>query len=190
MIVNELPSQMSKEQIIEWYRSRILSIPHGNVHQRKECLKRGEILELFDGVVHIQEKVGGILSCGDVFYDYNTVKVGLYGDMSRENTGRRQVKYKDLPPSKRVYFDYLIIKDVPQIIEKKDELQILDYAVVNCKNLNIECVYQMLEVFSRMSSHFGRNVSEGLIIKNYNKQMIGEWVNDDKHDTGGCYDRA
>lgn len=172
----------SKGQIMSWYHSKILRIPHGKQIPKKRYLKENEILELFDGVIHIQEKVDGKLSCGDLFYDFNLVKCGLYEDMTGKNTCHEHIEYKNIPPNKRIYFDYLIIKEVPIIIDVKDKLQLLDYAVIDGPKLSIDQIFVILECFSRSPSHFGRERIEGLVIKNYEKQLMGKWINDEFED--------
>lgn len=184
-------SEISKGQIMSWYHAKILRIPHGDQNPKKRYLKDSEILELFTGFVHIQEKVDGKLSCGDFYIDKNGLtRINLYEDMTGKNTCHKHIEYLSLPFTKKVYFDDVVIKDgkllftsVPSNLANLDLLSGLGGMI------STEEIYELLESLSKSESYFGRKRIEGLVIKNYEKQLMGKWINDEFEDhlkNGGC----
>ncbi|MCK4666924.1 hypothetical protein KAU33_09255 [Candidatus Dependentiae bacterium] len=169
------------------YHRKILRIPHGNQNPTKRYLTEAELLEIFDGEVFIQEKVDGKL------YGYNMpdgrpleMSVGnilAMEDMTGKNTVHNHVmKYTNLPVTKRIILDQIKVKELslnkckiefyPPVIEH------LTYAKVNLKNPTIAQIHAILEAFSQLPSHFGSAVIEGLVLKNYERQLMAKWINE------------
>jgi hypothetical protein len=49
----------------------------------------------------------------------------------------------------------------------------------------IEQIHHILDALSQSPSHFGADRIEGLVIKNYGKQLFGKWINDEFEDQLG-----
>lgn len=81
--------ELSKGQIMSWYHSKIPRIPHGTQNPKKRYLKESEILELFNGIVHIQEKVDGKLSCNDFYEGSISQSINIVEDMTGKITCRK-----------------------------------------------------------------------------------------------------
>lgn len=46
----------------------------------------------------------------------------------------------------------------------------------------IDVIYKILELFANRQSEFGSKKMEGIVIKNYDKQKFGKWINDEFED--------
>jgi len=175
--------ELSPGQIMSWYHSKIPRIPHGNQNPKKRYLKENEILELFDGIVHIQEKVDGKLSYAGFFVgELGFNRLDIIEDMTGKNTCHKHIEYTKLPSDKRIRLDSVILRESPEIINFDNNLKCLDYAVIDGSKLDIQQIYRLLECVAGVSSHFGRERIEGLVIKNYEKQLMGKWINDEFED--------
>ena len=197
---------MSEGQIMSWYHSKILRIPHGKQNPTKRYLDEEQVLNLFDGVVLIQEKVDGKLSVEiddnadikDRFFRTYT----LYEDMTGKHTVHKHIMHYDkLPPNKKIKLEW--INYFKEEFSKKDFYQFthihmsmtavkldntydcpsgLNYAQIMLLNPSKQQIYDILTWFSKQPSHFGNDKIEGLVIKNYKKQLMGKWINDEFED--------
>lgn len=170
---------LSISQIIAEYHRKILRIPYGNQHPTKRYLTDAQILELFDGEVYIQEKVDGKLTgC-----DSSPEKILVVEDMTGKNTVHNHVmEYTALPKIKMILLDEILVTTLPNdkfkikfchpIVDK------LTYAKIKVDNPTIKEIHLILSTFSQMKSHFGSDFIEGLVIKNYKKQLMAKWIND------------
>lgn len=177
------PNKMSNGQILSWYHSKIPRITHGKQNPSKRYISEEDILKLFDGVVHIQEKVDGNLSDKGIYsgqLGYN--QIDIEEDMTGKNTCHKHIEYTNLPRTKRIYLDSILISDGTLEILSVYQFTTLDYTILNGSVLDIKQIYLILELFSRLPSHFGRERIEGLVIKNYDKQLMGKWINDEFED--------
>lgn len=176
---------ITPSQIASWYHSQILRIPHDNQNPTKRYLTDAQVLELFDGTVVVQEKVDGNMA-----WEKAGKSLIIYEDMTGKHTVHNHVmKYSDLPADKKIVLDMVnasietdffntnrILKVVPASPYK------LSYAFLTLKNPNIFNIHQILRSLSHSSSHFGSPCIEGLVIKNYDTQKFGKWINDEFED--------
>lgn len=176
-------SELSTGQAMSWYHSKILRIPHGNQNPKKRYLTENQILELFSGLVHIQEKVDGKLFCSDLYDGFLGFKsIDIVEDMTGKSTCHKHIEYTSLPPNKMIYLDTIQIVDNELDISGTSTFSKLDYAILDGHDLNLTQIYSLLELLSRLPSKFGRERIEGLVIKNYEKQLMGKWINDEFED--------
>lgn len=185
----------SKGQAMSFYHSLIPRIPHGNQHPTKRYLTNNEILTLFYGWVHIQEKVDDKLSCFEPRLTeqrygeegHRRILFDIYGDMTGKHTNHKHLCYTDLPSCKKIPFDTVVLSNDCFSVEYQTGMpHTLDYCVIDGRDLTIEQIYDLLEVLSKMPSHFGRGEIEGLVIKNYSSNCVdfraGKWINDSFED--------
>lgn len=175
----------SKGQAMSYYHGNILRIPHGKQNPTKRYLRQDEILTLFNSrYVHIQEKVDGKLSCIAGLHTPFSDGLDLFEDMTGKNTCHKHIEYHELPANKRILLDSLLIfpDQYKVYVPNQCELLPLDYCVVDGRHLRLEQIMELLELLSRMPSHYGRDRIEGLVIKNYEDQLFGKWVNDEFED--------
>jgi hypothetical protein len=176
---------MSKGQVMSLYHGNIPRIPHGDQNPTKRYLKQDEILTLFDSrYVHIQEKVDGKLSCEPGLQTPFVNGMDIFEDMTGKNTCHKHIDYRELPPNKRILLDnVLVFNDHCEVyVPNQCELLPLDYCIIDGRHLRLEQIYDLLELISRMPSHFGRDRIEGLVIKNYTEQLFGKWINKEFED--------
>jgi len=182
LTVNKTMSIITSE-----YHRKILRIPHGNQNPKKRYLNEEETLAIFNGEVFIQEKVDGKLS-GYNMPDGRPLEMSVGNilaieDMTGKNTVHNHVmKYTNLPVTKRIILDQIKVKELslnkckiefyPPVIEH------LTYARVNLENPTIAQIHAILEAFSQLPSHFGAVKIEGLVLKNYRKQLMAKWINE------------
>ena len=183
---------LSNGQVMSWYHSKILRIPHGNQNPTKRYLTNESILKLFTGIVTIQEKVDGkqsILkkqitgsSCNDSW--------NMFEDMTGKNTCHYHImKYDEskFPYNQRIPLDKIyqtnngLIFENPFVLGTSGFSQ-LTYAKIKLQTPTILEIHNILEVISKFPSHFGSPVIEGLVIKNYDKQLMGKWINEEFED--------
>lgn len=180
-------SEISNGQVMSWYHSKILRIPHDKQNPTKRYLTDEQIIELFTGVVDIQEKVDGRLSIENSNYDIEHVTnwCRIFEDMTGKNTCHYHVMKYDkakLPYNQRVVLDRInitskgMIFENPFVLDSKQFSQIT-YAKYDLPSPTIKNIYSILETLSHFPSHFGSSVIEGLVIKNYDKQLMGKWIN-------------
>lgn len=175
MINNTTPSQ-----IASWYHSQILRIPHGNQNPAKRYLTDDQLLSLFDGNVIIQEKVDGKMGW-DVDYGKMGRMVSIYEDMTGKHTPHDHVmKYTNLPASKRIFIESIYISHNDDTPHFTGYYNPLSYAKVKLYTPTIDTIHTLLEAFSKYPSHFGSDIIEGIVIKNYEHHegaKFGKWVN-------------
>ena len=189
-----MTDEMTQGQIESWYHSKILRIPHGKQNPTKRYLTEKQILDVFSGdFVDIFEKVDGKLTSSMV-YDYDgennedeVVRFFIIEDMTGKNTCHNHVmKYKNLPKDKKIYLDVVIINKYGDKHTWNYDVNNIQYCRINFnnnrKNLSLKEIYTLLEALSKMSSHFGSDKIEGLVIKNPNKQIMAKWINDEFED--------
>lgn len=174
------PSQMAS-----WYHSQILRIPHGNQNPTKRYLSDEQVLELFNGKVIIQEKVDGKLSWDLKYKNEYGRRVFLVEDMTGKHTVHKHImQYTSLPLNKRIELDSISTDsgryDVwPYGLKEQTQLE---YARMQLSSPTITQIHHILEGFAESPSHFGSPIIEGLVIKNYSKQLFGKWINDEFED--------
>lgn len=177
MINNTTPSQ-----IASWYHSQILRIPHGNQNPAKRYLTDDQLLSLFDGNVIIQEKVDGKMGW-DVDYGKMGRMVSIYEDMTGKHTPHDHVmKYTNLPASKRIFIESIYISHNDDTPHFTGYYNPLSYAKVKLYTPTIDTIHTLLEAFSKYPSHFGSDIIEGIVIKNYEHAdgaQFGKWINDE-----------
>ena len=178
----------SPSQVASWYHSKILRIPHGTQHPKKRYLPDDRVLELFDGTVCIQEKVDGKMT-----WEGSSSSVTIIEDMTGKHTVHDHVmKYTDLPDDKQVWLDYITVKcdfmqpgkTVFKVLPISSRLP--DYAVLTLVSPTIDMIHDILGLLAQSPSHFGSPVIEGLVIKNYDKQLFGKWINNEFEDQLGA----
>jgi len=165
--------ETTPDEIASWYHERILRIPHGKQNPSKRYLNDDEILRLFDGRVVIQEKVDGNIGW--------SIDNGNGNRIIRVFENVPFKRYSVIPANKRVHLDSIFVSDddcVPYIACHRN---VLDYADMRLVDPTIDEVHGILEVFAKMSSHFGAGEIEGIVVKNYTdgrNVLFGRWVND------------
>lgn len=187
---------LSNSQIMSEYHRKILRIPHGIQNPKKRYLTKAQILDVFNGEVWIQEKVDGKLSIEETGNgELSTIKqFTVHEDMTGKNTVHKHVmEYSNLPPNKKIILDQILVREVDknnhEVIfhpdGKDNQLMvsfpsnILTYAKLRLDDPTLEEIHTVLEAFSKLHSHFGSvYIIEGLVIKNYGKQLMAKWIND------------
>ena len=167
--------ETTPDEIVNWYRSRMLLIPHCKQYPSNRYLTDDEVLRLFDGRVVIQEKVDGNIGWSVDNGNGNRI-IRVFENMPIK-------RYSVIPANKRVHLDSIFVSDdecVPYIAYRRNAL---DYAEIRLVDPTIDEVQGILEVFAKMPSHFGAGEIEGIVVKNYTdgrNVLFGKWVCD-KH---------
>ena len=180
MTLGETIEKVTPSQVASWYHSKILRIPHGEQRPTKRYLDDEQILELFDGTVAVQEKVDGKMA-----WEVEGSSLLIYEDMTGKHTVHNHImKYKDLPADKRIVIDMISANVITDFFNARSVFKVLPvcpqnltYAFLTLHNPTIFYINQILRVLSNSPSHFGSDVIEGLVIKNYDKQLFGKWIN-------------
>lgn len=175
-------SNITPSQVASWYHKQILRIPHDTQNPTKRYLDDDQVLELFDGTVTVQEKVDGTMT-----WERVGNSLMIYEDMTGKHTVHNHVmKYKDLPADKKIVLDMVKASISTDFLTTNSVLKVLPvgphnlaYAFLTLKKPNIFHIHQILRALSHSPSHFGSNIIEGLVIKNYDKQRFGKWINDE-----------
>lgn len=172
-------------EIMSWYHGKILRIQHGRRIYQKRYHTDEDVIDLFDGIVVVQEKVDDKLSIEEVV---KGEVWNIYGDISGKNTIHNHViQYNDRHVKPKIYFNKVTysslgiekgLKFLPMIGETKNSEDDLTIAILNLRRPTIECIYSIIEPLSRLPSRFGNPEIEGLVFKNYKKQKMGKWVNE------------
>jgi len=170
--------EFTEGQIESWYHGQILRIPHGKQNPTKKYLTTEQILVLFSGdKIFLQEKVDGRIRAEKV----HSAQFNAFENMTGKQTVHKHVmSYTDVPADKKIYLDCIVIKNgKPYVSDTAVEYSKLNYAILtNCKGWNLEQIFSVLEAFSKLPSHFGSAEIEGIVVKNYEKQLFGKWVNE------------
>jgi hypothetical protein len=172
-------------QLMAWYHGKILRIPHGKQHPKKRYLTESQILDVFDGEVTIEEKVDGKLNCS-VYSTGGLPEWWLQEDVNSKNTVHDHIiKYTDVHT--HVYLDRIIYIDGkygnekyvfhPMILGNTNK-----YGTINLSNPTIKEIHTILETYSKLKSHYGSDKIEGIVCKNYEKQLMCKWINDEFED--------
>jgi hypothetical protein len=183
-------TEYTPSQIEAIYHRKFLRIPHGDQHPKKRYIDEDALREMFNGWVHVQEKVDGKLSntgfyVHDIDASIGTVSLGMEEDMRGKNTCHKHMEYTQLPTDKKISLDRIDITPHDEVIvyDDKYKLRKLDYCVINGTYMTLDQIYEFLEFMSRMPSHFGRDRIEGLVLKNYEKQeYFAKWINQEFED--------
>jgi len=168
---------------------KIRRLPIYSVPYRKEPMSEEEIKALFDGAVVVEEKIDGTQSQRDhgdvvVFYEYMEV--------------RHEILYTKLP-SYEIAFD-VYDKKTKRFLEppeKHEVLKALGYCYVPViyigeisynnwkkvieKLMNRPSLYRARTVIVEKETNKERitDLAEGVVVKNYKKQLFGKAVNED-----------
>lgn len=166
---------LSESSVSKWYHGKINRIPLMNRKYKKKVFTNTEILALFDGTVLVEEKVDGKLTCTQC--DGHTFLIEE--DISGKHTVHNHIlQYKNPPKNKRVYLDLVEHRREGGLhVSKPIFANSFMMASVRLFHPTIEQIYSLLYVFSRRASVFGCDHIEGLIIKNYDKQLFGKYIN-------------
>lgn len=187
-VILENDLEVSESQVASWYHRQIKRIPHGKQNSTKRYLSDHEVLELFDGKVVIQEKVDGKMSfkCKDGRYGR---AITIFEDMTGKHTVHNHVmKYTKLPANKKIVVEHILDMHDVDGYEIKGHYSPLTYATLHFMSSQnnvmptIEQIHQILGAFAHSVSHFGADRIEGIVVKNYDKQLFGKWINDDFED--------
>lgn len=178
-------------QVASWYHGKILRIPHGKQNPKKRYLTEGQILELFTGEVEIQEKVDGKLDCHLMSFDTPHQKEYWIKEVLHpKNSVHAHIKYDGWNVGgthhnapKTVWLDTVFIGfDGIPIFKPMLLGSPLKYGTVMTDNPTIEQIYTLLGAFAKLKSHYGSSQIEGVVCKNYEKQLMGKWINDEFED--------
>jgi len=172
------------------YHSKMLRIPHHDQHPKKRYLTEEEILEVFNGEVWIQEKVDGkqsILELEDGRLSNGMQTALIIEDMTGKNTVHNHVMhYNRLPITKKIVLDKVTVRELKngehKFIFEPPAIDTLTYGRFKMVNPTITQIHILMNALSHMYSHFGSDVIEGLIIKNYRKQIAAKWINQEFED--------
>ena len=86
------------------------------------------------------------------------------------------LKYKQLPASKRIHLDSVWFDARGyKVTQGASPIQ---YGVLRLITPTLGQIHNILEEIAKSPSHFGSPTIEGLVIKNYEKQLFGKWIND------------
>jgi len=161
-------------QVAAWYHGKILRIQHGERIYRKRYLTNDDIIKLFTGMVEIHEKVDGKQSIVSISDDEWLIEE----DVSGKNTVHKHViEYKTW--QKRIPLDVVeVVKGELYFEPFTGMAKNLTFATLNLEKPILADIYRILEALSKLPSHFGGYEIEGLVIKNYQYQLMGKWVNE------------
>ena len=183
---------ISNGQVMSWYHSKILRIPHGKQNPTKRYLTDEQIIELCTGLITIEEKVDGKQSIEKMSISSGSCNDSwkMFEDMTGKNTCHYHImKYNKakLPYNQRINFDKIFetsngLRFESPFILGTAGFSELTYAKIRLENPSTHDIYSLLETLSKLPSHFGSPVIEGLVIKNYDKQLMGKWINDNFED--------
>ncbi len=170
-------------QIASWYHSKILRIPHGKQNPTKKYLNTEQVIEGFTGEVEIQEKVDGKLDCTQMQLDAPNQKHFWLSELltQKHSPHDHVIKYKT--NTNRVWLDTVFVgyDGIPEINPMLFGSP-LKYGTVRLINPTIEQIHLILGAFAKLESHFGSPVIEGLVCKNYKKQIMMKWINEEFED--------
>ena len=181
---------LSLGQIMSAYHKKILRIPHHGQNPTKRYLTDEQIIAVFEGEVWIQEKVDGKQSIIDLNYNgfANDVKTALIiEDMTGKHTVHKHVMHYDkLPATKKIVLDKVIIISLKngqhEIVVEPPIIDTLTYGKFKMVNPTVTQIHLLLNALSHSPSHFGSDSIEGLVIKNYRKQLFCKWINQEFED--------
>lgn len=172
-------------QAMSWYHKKIPRIPHRISKNRlpgKEYLTDAQILELFDGAVVLQEKVDGHLSAELINIDkaYQAHKFRIYEDFSGKNTPHSHIMQYKYPGTRKatldeVIYDWIgkcyVFRAAPDCMLTRASFNFTDVEI------SVPDIYVLLEGLARLPSFFHAPKIEGLIIKNYSRQLMAKYIN-------------
>jgi hypothetical protein len=162
-------------QIMSWYHSKISRIQYGNRIYNKRYLTDEDVVKLFTGTVVIEEKIDGKLS--NIPLEDN--KQLMVEDISGKNTVHKHViEYKN--NDKNIMLDIVSPMGSGLYFESiyGSSSSPLTYAILVFDNPTLDVIYNILDVLSKLPSHIGSPEIEGLVIKNYQFQLMGKYINE------------
>lgn len=178
-------------QAASWYHSQILRIEHGKRVHTKRYLTGEQVLEVFDGDVVVEEKIDGKLSSGNMNnYQVGYKEVWIKENLHPVNSVHPHIKYSGKrvgdtihrPPAS-VWLDrVIVVSGEPHIEPMLYGSNALRYGTIRMSEPNLEEIYMLLNSFSKLSSHYGAIKIEGLVLKNYKKQLFAKWINEEFED--------
>ena len=172
------------------YHKKILRIPHHGQNPTKRYLTDAQIIEVFKGEVWIQEKIDGKQSITDLNDNgfAESVKTALIiEDMTGKHTVHKHVMHYDkLPATKKIVLDRVVITELKdgghEFVVEPPIINALTYGKFKMVNPTISQIHLLLNALSHSPSHFGSKFIEGLVIKNYRKQLFCKWINSEFED--------
>lgn len=153
-----------------------IPVPDFKTTRGKHYLSIKEVNDLLDGTIVIEEKIDGKL--GSERHIVSPHSILFYEFMKWRHT----IPYTRLPAYK-MYFDVWLIDEqrFADLIVKKATLTILGYPMVRViyhgKIEGYEELLKYLPKLLAMKSKYGEERIEGIIVKNYRKQLMGKIVN-------------
>jgi hypothetical protein len=163
-------------QMMSWYHSKILRIQHGSRIYNKRYLTDEGIIKLFTGRVEIEEKIDGKLS-NIPFADGKQMMVEnisgkntVHDHVIRYNINDKSIMLDMVYPitPEHLYFESIYGSSISPLV----------YAILIFDSPKLDMIYNILEVLSKLPSHFGSSEIEGLVIKNYGSQLMGKYINE------------
>jgi len=189
----KLDMTLTEGQAASWYHGKILRILHGKQNHTKRYLTDEQVIEVFTGEVEIQEKIDGRLNCSLYRSEHDSQEFWLSEGIDSKDTPHDHIiKYSaawrtlhqpKTPLSKHVWIDrvYIGYDGKPEFIPMLFGSS-LKYGTIRMSNPTIDQIYLLLEAFSKLASHYGSPVIEGVVCKNYEKQLMAKWINDEFED--------
>jgi hypothetical protein len=174
---------ITEGQVESWYHSQILRIPHGKQNPKKRYLTEAQILELFKGKVVVEEKVDGKLKAYQMNTYYLENRAFWMAEIlySKNTMHNHIIKYKT--EQRRIWLNEVWIHDnKPEFRHIQAQQNILIYGTIELRDATIDQIYMLLEAFSKLPSHLGVPKTEGLVLKNFEMQLMGKWINDEFED--------
>ena len=154
---------------------KIKRIPVPGLRVRgKKYLTEDEIKELFADEIIIEEKIDGKTS----YEDIGKYRI-FYEDLTSKNTVHKHIiQYKKLPPNKRIAFD-VWDKENKRFLRYEEKVEFLREYGYTCAPLlfkgKVERVEELLKFLGKPSA-FGAERIEGIVVKNYEKELFGKVV--------------
>ncbi|MCX7945300.1 MAG: hypothetical protein N2746_12400, partial [Deltaproteobacteria bacterium] len=152
----------------------------------KRVMSEEDFRELIDGEVVIEEKLDGATYCIEIEEEPNLYFFGEYLKI------KHSVSYDRIPIPEDSRFLWYVIFDIYEKVQKRfltpDEKR--EYAEVygfpiapllykgKIKEEDIS-PEDFIKKLARSISHMGPNLMEGVVIKNYQKQRFGKYINEE-----------
>ncbi len=167
----------SEDQVASWYRNKIPRIQHGKRLFNKQYLFDEQVLELFGGEVVIEEKIDGKLKVNHLQRYHPdpqefSVSETIY---PTDSVHDHVIKYTSAPH--HVWLNKIFIIDGKPEFRPMEYGSSIKYGTISLRTPTLEQIYMLLESFAGLQSHFGAPKIEGVVVKNYKKQLMGKWVN-------------
>lgn len=169
-------------QAMSLFHSMFLRVPHGSQNPTKRYITEEDLLKLFNGrIVLLEEKVDGKQSVFTELIDGGK-RYHIYEDMTGKRTVHRHiVEYNDLPMTKRIPLGIVEQIDGQEANFVHNSMDRLEYGKLFYRDIGIDEIYALLEMFASSESHFGGEFIEGIIVKSFDGKggMLGcKWINE------------